>query len=123
MLTQSLILALATQLATIEGQVRDARTHAAIPFARIELWRGQIPVDQRYTDADGKFRFAQLASSRYTIAVDYVGYESSSIELDLTSSVFPAMVGLVRKKTAGTNLRPVISVREYLVPKKRAKRV
>jgi tetratricopeptide (TPR) repeat protein len=118
MLTQLLPLALAAQLAvtTIEGQVRDARTGRGIAAARVELSYAQTPVDSRYSDADGRFRFAHVASGRYKISVHYTGYESSSVELELPWDTF-AVVDLTRKRTPSTDVEPVISVRQYLVPK------
>jgi len=119
MLTQLLLLALAAQLATsttIEGQVRDARTGRGIAGARVELSYGQTPVESRYSDADGRFRFANVASGRYRISVHYTGYESSSVELDVPWDTF-TVVDLTRKRTPSTDVEPVISVRQYLVPK------
>src|SRR5215831_18433321 len=114
MLTHSLILALVTQLATIEGQVRDARTHNAISLASVEVWSLQTPVDQHYTDRDGRFLIAHLTEGHYTISVSHSGYKPSQVQIDAIATALPLMIEMVRKETSPTDARPTISVREYL---------
>ena len=115
MLTPSLILTLITQVAAIEGQVRDAVTHAPIRTAKVELWHAQIPVARQYTDGDGGFRFSPIPAGNYMISVDHSEYDSSSlnVETPLTPRI---NVELVRKKTADANRGRVVTLREFLVP-------
>jgi len=117
MVTHSLIFAVLAQFVAISGQVRDARTHGAIGMASVELWNSQTPVDQQYTDGDGRFRFVLSGAGRYTIAVDYLGYDRNQVPIDMSAAAFPIVIELVRKKNSMTKLRPEISVREFLVPK------
>jgi tetratricopeptide (TPR) repeat protein len=117
MLAQSLIFAMLAQVAVISGQVRDARTHSAIAMAAVELWKSQTPVDLQHTDVEGRFHFAAPEAGHFTVAVDYPGYEKNYLQVDMSPGVFPIVVELVRKTNSGTNLRPSISVREFLVPK------
>lgn len=105
-----------TQFASIEGQVRDSRTHAPIPFARVELWQAQLPVDQQATDKEGRFRFAALAQTRFTILVDYPGFDSASVEFDARMTSSRVTIELTRRKEVSSRGSPVVSLREYLAP-------
>jgi tetratricopeptide (TPR) repeat protein len=116
MLAQSLIFAMLAQVAVISGQVRDARTHSAIAMAAVELWKSQTPVNRQYTDMEGRFHFVVPESGHFTVAVDYPGYEKTYEQIDMSSDVLPIVIEL-RKTNSGTNLRPSISIREFLVPK------
>ncbi|PYS36019.1 MAG: hypothetical protein DMG14_25680 [Acidobacteria bacterium] len=117
MFTHSLIWMMFTQFAVIEGQVRDARTHGAIPLARVELWHAQLPVDGQYTDSEGRFRFAYPTGGRYMISADSSGYVPSAVEIDTSPARSVIDIELVPNKPSPTKLQPVIGVREYLVPK------
>ena len=116
MLTHTLILALLTQFAAIEGQVRDARSYAAIPAAKVELWQGETPIDQTYTDDFGRFHFGHIAGGRFRISAAYSGYDSSFVEIDAAVAARPVIVELARTRTPVTNGQPVVSLREYLLP-------
>lgn len=121
MFTHLLVLTMTAQFAAIEGQVRDARTHAPISLATVEIWRMQTPVGQQYTDIDGHFQFA-FADARYTLIVHHTGYEPALIEVE-GSRETPAIVDLVKKKTSSpnTSTSPVISLRQFMVPDKARK--
>jgi tetratricopeptide (TPR) repeat protein len=121
MITQSVVFALFTQLMTIDGQVRDARSHAPISYARVELSNAQVPVDQQFTDGEGHFRFRYVSSGPYMISVAHSMYESFTVEMDVPMNTFPVIVGLVRKKTPSTSRAPVVTVRELLVPERARK--
>src|SRR5256885_8574093 len=116
MLTHSLIIAVVTQFAAIEGQVVDARTHTAIPFARVELSHSKAPVDLQYSNDDGRFHFKRVVDGAYTISVHSTGYESSAVEVDSGAAVSSVIVELVRKRSSQTGVPAVVSVNEYLVP-------
>ena len=112
MFTESLIFALAAQLITIEGHVVDARTHAGVVLAKVELMRLQTPLDKRYTDADGRFFFGGFPAGPYRIVVESSEYETAAFELDMASAGFPITVELVRKKNLpAINMPPVVSIR------------
>ena len=115
MLTPSLILTLITQLAPIEGQVRDARTHAPIRAARIELWHAQVPVALQYTDSDGGFRFSSIPAGNFMISVDHPEYDSSSVVMETPA---PPLVSieLVQKKPVEAGRGRVVTLREFLIP-------
>src|SRR5258706_8509313 len=120
MFTPSLALVMLTQFGTIDGQIRDARTHLAIPLARVELLRAQTPIDLKITDSDGRFTFRYVAPGPYTIAVNHYDYRVSSVEIDAPAVAFPVFVDLVRKEAPSAKAS-VKSLREYLVPKEAKK--
>jgi tetratricopeptide (TPR) repeat protein len=118
MMTHLLAAVVAAQFAAIEGQVLDARTRVGITLATVELQLSQVPVDLRYTNAEGRFRVASLGYGRYTLKVTYPGYESAVIDLEPPVDGLPISVELTRRKTQALDVEPVISIREYLVPEK-----
>jgi tetratricopeptide (TPR) repeat protein len=120
MLTHSIVLAMVIQFSAIDGQVRDSQTRAAIPFAKVELSRAQVPIDQQYTDSDGRFRFVPIDPVRYTISVDYSGYDSAAIEFDASVTPSPISIELTRMKNRSTGMPPVVSLR-HLIPERARK--
>ena len=118
MITQSIAIALLLQFAAVEGQVRDAVTNAAIPLARVELLNGQIPIEQQFTDGEGRFRFAHLNTGRYTISVTSPWYESALLELGLPFGSLPVTVELLHRKAKPEGPPRVMSLGDYLVPER-----
>jgi tetratricopeptide (TPR) repeat protein len=118
MLTQFLLLALAAESPAIQGYVRDARTHDAVPFASVELRRAQTPIDQRYTDNNGHFEFRYPNDGGYTLAVEASGYEPSRVEIDALQNAPWLSIDLVRRKASAANEKRVMSLREYMAPEK-----
>src|SRR5262245_15940681 len=106
-----------TQFAQIEGQVRDARTHGPIPLARVELSSVHLPFQRMDTNTEGRFACWDFTTGRYTISVDSPEYQRSSIEIDIPADANGLVIELAPKKTRKTNTPPVVSVREYPVPK------
>ena len=121
MFTHSLILAIAAQIASIEGQVVDAATHGSIPFARVELLFAQTPLDRQFTDKEGRFAFAKRAAGPYTVSVEYSGYETTSVVVDTLAAKFPVTIELVRKKAPPLSGPGLISVRELTIPERARK--
>jgi tetratricopeptide (TPR) repeat protein len=103
-------------MATITGQVRDLRTHNPVAMARVELLSARTPIDVELTDSDGRFRLLYLAAGAYTILVNHVEYQTSSIEIDASAAAFPVLVELARRRVVEPppSVKPL---REYLVPK------
>jgi tetratricopeptide (TPR) repeat protein len=120
MLTQLLIFAVSAQLTAIEGYVRDARTHDPIPLTRVELLRGQTPIEQKTTDSQGYFGFSYGAGGD-TLSVNASGYEHSSVEIDSPQTHFRLDIELVRKPASPIASRAVVSVREFMIPDKARK--
>lgn len=116
MITQTIALAVLLQSSTITGQVRDARTHAPIAFARVELTNAQIPIQEQFTNNDGTFRFARIEPAEYTIAVNYSGYRGFWTQVDTILGSAPVIVELVRIRSAAAAPPVVMSLRDYLVP-------
>ena len=113
MFTHSLIFAMTTQIAAIDGQVLDARTHAVIPFAAVEISGPFTSISREYTDRDGRFAFAALVPGRYVISVDCPGYEPMEFDTPAGVTSTAMTIELNRRKTPSTNIRPTVSVREF----------
>jgi tetratricopeptide (TPR) repeat protein len=118
MLTQILILALAAESAAIEGYVRDTRTHNGIALASVELWRAETPIQQRYTDSNGRFNLGYAAGQGYALVVEASGYETSRVNIDQHETALSLSIELVRKKASDNNERRIISLHEYMTPEK-----
>jgi predicted Zn-dependent protease len=116
MITHTLIFAMLAQVSAIYGEVRDSRTHAPIPFARVELFRSQIPAARQLTGADGKFQFGFLPSANYVASVDISGYEPMSVDFEPESIVLPIIIELNRKRVRPSDQQPVVSLKQ-LMPK------
>jgi tetratricopeptide (TPR) repeat protein len=117
MLVHSLIFTMVTQFGSIDGQVRDARTHMPIILAKVELSTLRTPVNLQLTGSDGRFRFVNIPEGTYSISVSYSGYQPAFVEVSAPLSAFPIMIDIVRRESSPTDLQPTISLREYLVPK------
>src|SRR5438132_41284 len=118
MITHMMILTMLTQLSTIEGQVRDARTHAPMACAAVELLRERIPVDRALADRDGRFRFTNLIPDTYAVLVDCFGFETSVVAADLLRGVDTHIaidLSAVFKPSLTGPL--VVSARDFMVPK------
>ena len=115
MITHTLIFALLAQVSAIEGEVRDSRTHTPIPFARVEVFRSQIPVTRQSTGPDGRFQFG-LPPAHYVISVDVSGYESTSMDFESELSVLPMIIEVNRKRVSPSDHQPVVSLNR-LMPK------
>jgi len=117
MIASFLIAAMLTQGPMITGQVRDARTHSTIPYAKVELSRGHIPVDQQYTDNDGRFGFEDVSPERYTISVSHAGYVSTAVDLFIQRTPSQIAIDLVESNASPVKGTAIVSARDYLVPK------
>src|SRR5262245_37976444 len=64
---------------SLEGRIRDSRTHAGLSFVKVELMYLEARVGFEYTDQDGRFSFGRLDARNYTILATLQGYEPLSI--------------------------------------------
>ena len=118
MITQTLAVALLMQLSGFEGQVRDARTHREIAFAKVEASSAHIPMDRQYTNESGQFRFDNLPRGYYSVVVQSAGYDSATIEVTVpTTNPGSIIVELTRSKTQPENAAQVMPLNRYVVPK------
>jgi hypothetical protein len=70
---------------SLHGQIRDSRTHATLPFAKVELLYRGVRVGLEYTDHDGRFYFGLMEPGSYTISAALAGYSSAAIAVDTIS--------------------------------------
>jgi len=105
------------QVSAIYGEVRDSRTHAPIPFARVELFRSQAPVSRQLTGSDGRFQFGFLPPANYVVSVDISGYETTGLDFEPETSVVPIIIEMNRKRVpASSDQQTVVSIKQ-LMPK------
>ena len=70
--------------AILQGKVFDPDGQA-IPRVRVSLLSGLTPLEERETDAEGKYRFAGLADGAYTLVANSPGFSTLSEGLDVSS--------------------------------------
>jgi outer membrane cobalamin receptor len=82
-----LLLAVATALpaATLEGTVLDP-SGGAVAGARVSLLAPLTPVDERQTDAQGRFEFAGLRGGAYKLVASRPGFAASSSQVELRAN-------------------------------------
>jgi hypothetical protein len=75
-------LPVAAQRASIDGQVRDGSSDEALEYTNVLLYRApdSTLVDGVVTDAEGLFRFAEVAVGTYYLLVQFVGYETKRVD-------------------------------------------
>ncbi len=104
------------QFAAIDGHVRDARTRQPLPLVRIELSHLGVAAAVQYTDAEGHFHFGNLIPENYVISAASLGYESNTIAVNPRMDDAVA-IELNRTSDHTEGVPPVISLREYMVPR------
>src|SRR5262245_54215605 len=105
-------------LLTLEGRVRDSRTHMGLPYAKVELLCAGVRIGLDYTDIDGRFRFTNLEPRTCTVLVALAGYNTMSVAVD-TSNESYIELELMRPaiKAPPQPGSPQVPVQEYLVPR------
>jgi tetratricopeptide (TPR) repeat protein len=88
MITNLTLFTVLMQIASVDGQVRDALTRKPLELVRVELTHLGVPTASEYTDAEGRFRFANLAPGRYTVSAGGPGYEYTTAEIDTSGRNF-----------------------------------
>ncbi|NJL14260.1 MAG: TonB-dependent receptor [Microscillaceae bacterium] len=67
----------------ITGIVKDASTAEAVEFATVSIidLATQKPIDGAITDSKGKFLITNIGPGRYQLAVSFIGYETTRLDL------------------------------------------
>lgn len=103
------------QIASVDGQVRDAQNRKALAMVRVELLHAGVPSATEYTDPEGRFHFGNVFPGSYTISAAFAGYATRGIDFDTTMSG-PFEIDLTRTVDHPQPGSSVISVREYMMP-------
>jgi Carboxypeptidase regulatory-like domain len=62
--------------ASLQGTVRDRQTKLGVPGVKISLIRAGTIVGERWTDAEGIFRFVDLATGTYELKAEKEGFQT-----------------------------------------------
>src|SRR5690242_20588169 len=116
MITNITIFSLLMQFAAVDGHVRDSRTRKPLQLVKIELSNLGVAEAIQYTDVDGGFRFANLMTGNYTIRASSVGYDSTTVDVSVHGGD-ALEIELTRTADHNEHGSPVVSVREYMIPK------
>jgi len=118
MITTFLLLTFLASGTEIEGQVRDARTHNVIPFASVELFRDNFPVNKQITDRDGRFRFEDSARGVYSVSVAHEDYDPIVLDVNWERAEGGVIqIELRRLPRPKTHTDSVLSARQFTIPK------
>jgi hypothetical protein len=87
---------------SLQGTVRDPQTRLAIPGVKISLLRAGAVVSEKWTDAEGIFRFVDLTPATYELRAEKQGFQN----LDLPSLQIkgPEIRNLVLEAIAGATM-------------------
>src|SRR5262245_32121328 len=118
MITNLIFMAMLAQVSTVNGQLRDARTHATIASAKVQLLSEGTPVDLQYTDHDGRFGFINVMPRRYRISAAHPDYDSAVSDVDLLDSAWLVLEMKRTMKPAPNNVPAIVSLNEYVAPER-----
>ena len=65
-----------TNTASLQGTVRDPRTKLGILGAKISLLRAGVVLREKWTDAEGIFRFVDLTPASYELKAEKEGFQA-----------------------------------------------
>ncbi len=72
----------ARNCASLQGSVLDPDGRA-VPGARVDLLAGLVPVQQRSSDANGRYSFQELPAGTYTLVANVAGFSVLSADVQL----------------------------------------
>src|SRR5215471_14327771 len=116
MITAVLLFTAFTQAARIEGQVIDARTHAGVEFAAVELRRHNFQIDKQYTDSDGMFHFEAVAPDSYSIWITHQDYAPAVVDIERMQMASRVSIELTQPNPSKIRVEPVISAKRFMIP-------
>ena len=117
---------------TVSGRVLDAATGEAVEFATLVLLRSSGPdpasapeqVDGVITDAEGRFRFGEVALGRYAVEASFIGYETARVtEVTLTGKRPDVTLGAIALETSAAALEAVVVTGEAALVENRVDKV
>ncbi|MBF9252300.1 TonB-dependent receptor [Pontibacter sp. 172403-2] len=94
---------------SISGAVVDAATQQPVPYATIALVNPATskPVDGTMADEKGKFSLEKVASGAYRVAISFIGYETKTIDIEVTDSKSAVDLGKISIKATAQALKEV----------------
>lgn len=119
---------------TIRGTVRDRESQMALEGATVALFRGDSLITGGFSDAEGRFKLAQVQAGRYSLRVAYIGYEPATIpnivvntgreevlNISLTEAVITTETVeiIAGKKEAARNEMALLSSRQFTIDETR----
>lgn len=106
--------ALAQSGGAIKGKVVDKSTRETIPFAVVTAWLNGVQITGGVTDINGEILLKPLDAGKYSIKVQYTGYQTTEIRDIIVSELKTSYITVELNATA-TQLKDVEIV-EYKEP-------
>ena len=92
----------------VTGVVVDVTTKEAVPYATVSITNRQTgEVTGGITDEEGRFEIKKIPEGAYTLEIQFIGYESLSKEIEITSSSGRIDLGTVEITEIAMNLDEV----------------
>ncbi|WP_026659232.1 InlB B-repeat-containing protein [Butyrivibrio sp. AC2005] len=90
-------------MGVLEGYVQDASTQAKLKDAKIELYKDNLLIRSKMSDANGKYSFNDLASGNYKIVTRVTGYLKfeSTVTIEQGSTKFMEVAMMIDRNSTG----------------------
>lgn len=95
---------------SIAGSVVDAASQQPVPYATVALVNPATskPVDGTMADEQGKFTLPKVANGTYRVAISFIGYETKTIDLEVTESKASINLGKISINSTAKALQEVV---------------
>lgn len=95
----------------IEGVLKDSLTDAPVEYASIALYvkDNPAPIAGVVSDAEGRFRLADVSPGRYRLVISFIGYQDRIVAVAETTGAKPDLdLGEIKLSPAATTLNEVV---------------
>jgi hypothetical protein len=94
----------------ISGSVIDTETNQPVEFANVALIDPKTgkPIDGAVCDEKGEFTITKITEGTYSIAITFIGYETSTINNVLIDKKGDVNMGIIKLQTSAKVLNEVV---------------
>ncbi len=94
----------------ISGTIIDAASQQPVPYATVALVvpATNKPVDGTMADEKGRFSMDKIAKGAYRVAISFVGYETRTLEVEVTEKSASVDFGKISLNATATALQEVV---------------